>query len=198
MITVWVELIVLIFFVIWYFQNKEIEPLIGIIVTFGAFTTSVILKFSKRPRIALHYNKTHWGRSPKGYTSNNPPIIRVGIDNPEQYWELDWNYELEIRNNSNLTAYDIRIEYINLPPKTFVKGEIGKIEPIQPHENKIFKIRFNQNVTGNHLDADKYLKENESKLTDKLVIKVSYKDDASIKYRTKFLWKSDENKYSVF
>ena len=81
------------------------------------------------------------GRRPKGYTANNPQIIRVGIDNPEQYWELAWNYQLEIRNNSSVTAYYIEIDYNNLPPKTYVKGEIGKIEPLTPHEKEYLKSK---------------------------------------------------------
>lgn len=197
-ITIIIELICVGLFIIWYAKTREIEPLIGIISFGGAFVIGIILKFTRRPKIALHHKKEYWGRSPRGYTSNNPPIIVFGINNPEQYWELNWNYDLEIRNNSGFTAYNIDIEYINLPEKTFIKGEIGKIEPLQPHELRNFKIRLLQNVTGTHIDADNYVKDNADVLTDNFVIVVKYLDESGFRFKTIYKWKTDDNQFLVF
>lgn len=196
-ITISIEIISLTLFIVWYRQHKEIEPLIGIIGSVGAFLTSIVLKISVRPRIVLHKRKTHWGRRPRGFTENNPPIIQVGVDHPNMYWELDWNFILEIRNNSSLTAYNISIVYKNLPPKTFVQGEIGKIEPLLSNELREFGVKIVQNVTGNHFDAERYMAENESILTQNFIITVKYMDESGLKFCTKYIWQSDLNKFSI-
>lgn len=193
-ITIISEIVVLTLSILWYIQNKEYEPLIAIIVAIVGLISSFLSRLFIRPKLVLHKQKNHWGRSPKGYTANNSQIIRVGIDHPEQYWKLDWNYELEIRNNSSETAYYIEVEYKNLPPYTYIKGEIGKIEPLTPHEKRIFEIKIIQNMAGNHMDADEYLKNNDDILTENLIIKLKYKDEIGVTYYTIYDWVKDENK----
>lgn len=197
-ITIISEIVTLILSILWYLQSKEYEPLIAIIVSSIALISSFMSRIFVRPKLVLHKKKNHWGRSPRGYTSNNPQIIRVGRDQPEQYWELDWNYELEIRNNSSETAYYIEIDYKNLPPKTNINGQIGKIEPLTPHEKRTFEIKLIQNITGTHIDADDYLKYNVDILTESLIIKLKYKDESGVVYYTVFNWVKDENKLTFF
>ena len=116
---------------------------------------------------------------------------------PDYYWRLNWNYILEIRNNSSQTAYYLQINYQNLPDKTFIEGDIGKIEPIQPHELKEFKFRIVQNVTGTHVDADRYLQENPNVLTKDFVIEIKYKDESGFRFRTRYSWLKDENRLLI-
>jgi len=196
-ITILSEIVVLTLSIFWYLQTKDYEPIIAIIVASVGLISSLLSRLFVRPKLVLHKQKNNWGRSPKGYTANNPQIIRVGIDNPEQYWELDWNYQLEIRNNSSETAYYIEIDYNNLPPKTYVKGQIGKIEPLTPHEKRIFEIKLIQNITGTHIEADNYLKTNADILTEKLIIKLKYKDESGTSYYTIYNWVKDENKLTL-
>ena len=196
-ITILSEIVILTLSIFWYLQTKDFEPIITIIVAIVGLISSLLSRLFVRPKLVLHKQNNNWGRSPKGYTVNNPQIIRVGIDNPEQYWELDWNYQLEIRNNSSETAYYIEINYINLPPKTYVKGQIGKIEPLTPHEKRIFEIKLIQNITGTHIEADNYLEINADILTEKLIIKIKYKDESGTSYYTFYNWVKDDNKLSL-
>lgn len=197
-ITIFIEAGILVLSIVWYIKTKELEPLIAIWSSVGVLILSILAKFTIRPRIVLHHNQTSLGRSPRGYTKNNPPIIMVGIDNPEQYWELYWNYNLELRNNSSITAYNVEIKYINLPDKTFIEGEIGKIEPIQSHELRNFEIKIIQNVTGTYIDAAKYMNENANKLTEKFTIELKYSDESGFKFRTQYKWRTDKNKFLVY
>jgi len=193
-LTIVSEIVILVLATLWYLKSYDYEPLIIIITcTIGLIASLLNRKFT-RPKIILHKQKTDWGRNSKGYTSNNPPIIRVGKDNTDQYWELNWNYVLEIRNNSSETAYYIEIEYQNLPPKTFVNGEIGKIEPITPYESRVLKIKLYQNITGSYIDADKYLESNADIISKILLIKIKYKDESGTTFYTFYNWVKDENK----
>ena len=197
-ISIIVQIILLILSIIWYKQKYEIEPLIGIIGLGSSSIIGFLMRFIKRPKMQLHHTKTHFSRWTNGLTKNNPQVIRLGIDKIDQYWDIVWNYKLEIRNNSSFTAYNIVVEYNNIPAKTIVNGEIGKIEPIQSHEMKIFKIEVTQCVEGNHLEADNYLNQNEEVLTKDFTITLRYTDESGIRFRTKYFWLKQKNEFLIF
>ncbi|RNI33579.1 hypothetical protein EFY79_18325 [Hanamia caeni] len=196
-ITILAEIAAMILSIIWYSRTLQIEPLIGIIVSGSSFIVSVLMKFANRPRIVMHHTWTHSGRNPRGYTVNNPPVIYVGINNPQMYWRLSWNYRLEIRNNSSFTAYNIRVKYVNLPDKTFIEGEFGKIEPFQTHETREFRVKLIQNVTGTHIDADNYLENNPAILTETFKIQINYTDEYGFPFSTTYHWTKDDNRFKL-
>jgi len=197
-ITIGGELLILILSIVWRIKTGEIEPVIGIVGSGVALLVSIVAKFAIRPRIVLHRQETHAVRSPQGLTPNNPPIIRVGIDLEDQYWRLEWNYILEIRNNSSQTAYNLQINYKNTPNNTFVEGEIGKIEPLQPNEAREFKIKIVRNISGTYVDANRYLKELPTVLTQNFIVEVRYSDEGGIKFRTHYNWLKDKNIFLIF
>lgn len=194
-ITIISELVILIISILWYISTSDYEPLIAMIVSSVGLITSLISKFVFRPKVELHHQKTDWGRHTKGYTKNNPPIIRVGIDNLDQYWELNWNYTLEIRNNSSQDAYSIEIEYNNIPEKTFINGEIGKIEPLLANDKREFKVKVVQNITGTYIQADEYLKTNIKELLKNVKILIKYKDECRTVFYTEYDWSTDSNRF---
>lgn len=197
-ITIISELIILILATLWYIKTYEYEPLITMIVSSVGLMTSLISKFAIRPKIELQHQKTDWGRNTRGYTANNPPIIRVGIDHPNQYWELFWNFALEIRNNSSLNAYSIEVKYLNIPEKTIIQGDFGKIEPLLANEKREFRIKVIQNITGTHIDADKYLKDKILDMMKNTKILVKYKDESGITFYTEYNWSDKSNKLKLF
>ena len=192
------ELVAFILFTLWYSKSHSIEPFIGMITTAGALLVSVITKITIRPKLVMHKITVGYGRRPMGYTQNNPRIIRVGIDMPNQYWELDWDFELEIRNNSSEVAYNIKFNYKNIPLNTTVKGSIGKIEPLLSHETRRFRFRMLQFTNGNHEEADAYLRDNIKELTKHFEIEAIYTDETEVKFRTIYNWSDDTNKFYIF
>lgn len=197
-ITIISELAIFVLATLWYLNTCEYEPLIAMIVSIVGLITSLISKFAIRPKIELYHQKTDWGRNTRGYTANNPPIIRVGIDHPEQYWELVWNFALEFRNNSSLNAYSIEIEYLNIPEKTIIQGSFGKIEPLLANEKREFRVKVIQNISGTHVDADNYLKNNILEMMKDTKILVKYKDESRMSFYTEYNWSKNSNKLKLF
>ncbi len=183
--------------VIAYIDEKSPERLIFIITTASSTLLSGITKLISRPRIELHRNISNYGRSPMGMTENNPDVIQVGVTRTEHYWELTWNYVLEIRNNSNHPAYNIIVSYKNLPAQVKIKGSFGKIEPLLSHEKREFRVSLSQMVVGDFKEADNYLKENADKLMKSTIISLVYKDENRSKYVTNYQWLLDSNKYRI-
>lgn len=197
-VTIVIEITILILGLIWYLRTKEEEPLIVMMGSCGFLFVSILTKiFDKkekpRPRVVFHRKKNFSMRGPLGYTSNNPKVIRVGIDKVDQYWYLDWSYTLEVRNNSSVTAYNYQIEYENKPDNTELKSEIGKIQPIKPDDKFEFTFKLTQNVVGNHMNADKYLKENADILLKDMKIISKYSNEFGKLYKTEYDWINDNN-----
>ena len=198
-IAIFAEIVILIIAIIWFVRTKEEEPVIIVIGSSVFLATSLVTKFTDRrlrPKIMFHRKNNFNMRSPLGYTPNNPKLIRVGIDNVEKYWELTWVYDLEIRNNSSVTAYNYRVDFQNKPNQTEIKdAKIGKIQPVKPNDKFEFSFRLTQIVTGTHIDADKYLEENADIMLNDMKIIASYTDEHDKNFITEYDWISDNNKF---
>jgi len=199
-ITIIVEFLILILGIVWYLRTKEEEPLIVMVGSGGVLIVTflaIILDKNKQPRPKIVFNKkmNTTMRKPLGHTSNNPKVIRVGIDKIEQYWHLEWTYTLEIRNNSSVTAYNYLIEFKSKPVNTYLDGEIGKIQPIKPDDKFEFTFKLTQDIIGNHLDADKYLNENADVLLSDMKIVSKYQDEFGNSFKTEYDWVNDNNKF---
>jgi len=156
----------------------------------------LIIGNTKRPRIDFHKINDYFGRIPKGITPNNPKVIRVGIDDIEKYWELLWSYNLEIRNNSSQTVYEFEIDFENRPANTTIKVDIGKFEPIPPHEKREYQFKLVQHFVGTHKEADEELKGKDVELMKDMLIIAKYKDENRKRFKTIYNWNNDENNYS--
>lgn len=197
-LAIFIEFTTIILASLWYSTTKEIEPLITLCTSIGLILLGVISRFTARPRIVLHHNKAYYGRSPMGYTPNNLSIIIVNDNTSELFWKLNWNFDLEFRNNSSIPAYNIEFNYINQPRNTSIEGNVGKIEPILSHELRNFKFQFVQYVKGSYNDVEKYMNENITKLTEQFIIEIKYSDESGFKYKTQYRWRKDENTFPFY
>jgi hypothetical protein len=89
------------------------------------------------------------------------------------------------------------VKYVNLPDKTFIEGEFGKIEPFQTHETREFRVKLIQNVTGTHIDADNYLENNPAILTETFKIQINYTDEYGFPFSTTYHWTKDDNRFKL-
>lgn len=155
----------------------------------------LIIKPGNRPRIDFHKVNDYFGRIPNGITPNNPEVIIAG-SLIEKYWDLVWSYTLEIRNNSTEVVYEFEIEFENRPNNTSINVDIGKFQPILPHENKEYQFKLIKSFVGNHIQADEELRANINELMDGMIIIAKYKDENRKQFTTKYNWITDTNNYS--
>lgn len=155
----------------------------------------LIIPTKNRPRIDFHKIWSSSARLIRGTSPDNPKVIRVGIDKIKRYWELNWNFEIEIRNNSSETVYELDIEFQNKPANTQIVGSIGKYEPIKSHEKKEYRFKLIQHMTGTHEDADNWLAEKEKELLKDMKIIGKYKDENRKEFKTIYNWITDQNEY---
>lgn len=199
-ITILIEILILILSLTWYLRTKEEEPLIVMIGSIGFLIASTLTKFfdkteKLRPKVVFHRRGNYTSRLSKGLTPNNPKIIYAG-DLLEQYWELTWVYELEIRNNSSITAYNYSVEFKNKPNSTEIIGEIGKIQPIKPDDSFKYTFKLLKVFVGNNYEADIQLKENPDKILRSMKIIANYKNEFDKNFSTEYDWITDTNKFT--
>jgi hypothetical protein len=72
---------------------------------------------------------------------------------------------------------------------------MSAIEPILAHEKRTNKFTVAQRKDCSHEEADKYLKENVSKLMAEVKIIVTYKDEFDSTYYTEFEWNTNKNTF---
>jgi hypothetical protein len=198
-ITIISEIGIFILGFLWYQNTKEIEPIITMIAS-GTFLLISILSFffkenQIRPKIVFHHKQDFHSRSPNGYSPKNKPIVQYGIDDLIQFWELKWSYDLEIRNNSSVTAYEINIKYENIPQLTNINGKIGKIQPIKNDDIINFNFKVVKNIEGTHIEADKILEEAPNDFMKEMNIIAIYKDEHGKKFKTSYNWLLDTNTF---
>jgi hypothetical protein len=126
---------------------------------------------------------TSGARLNKGYSTKNPvefhngiPVYNVTI-NPIIYWQLIWNFNFVIYNNSSFPAFNIKIE--NIGEISFSKfDKLPRINNLPPFKNIDLRAKYEDFVEGDHTIADNILN---SKIPEVFVcfgIKLSYFDQA--------------------
>lgn len=187
-----IEGILIILAIVWHLKNpNEEEPVITLVTFCAAPIIGVVTYFAsiqKRPNIDFHHTLNNLGRYTKGITQNNPSVIEVGITPVENYWDLVWNYHLEVRNNSSVDAHKIKMEYIDIPPQTKVYGEVGVIEPILANERLEMRFEIRKHFVGTSKAADVELKNNPDTFLNAFKIKALYVDEHQTKFSSSYHW----------
>lgn len=200
-ITIIFEIILSFSALVIYLLEPKLEFLYALIVAAVALFIGITTKLTSdepRPKIVLNSVNDYNSKTPKGYTSNNPRVIRLGIDEIQQFWELKWVYDIDIRNNSSVTAYNLEFDFENKPPKSIIDISLEKNQPIKSDEKEKATFKLYQSVIGSGEKADEYLKNNAVELLKNVKIIVKYRDEFDNIYKTQYRWISDNNKFPSF
>ena len=179
----------------WYFQNREIEPIIALIVSSIAFITSLFFRVNS-PKLILNIENLSKSRRQEAMSRSDRNardkegniIIYQGGGTSVFHWELSWFYTLSIRNNSSHVVYSPIMFTKDNSPNINITQFLDEFEPIQPQEKIDIEIKYTIHFEGTGDEANNKLKEYGKYPPEmkKLQIMVSYKDEG------------DSNLFSVF
>ena len=104
-------------------------------------------------------NSQRWN---KGYSIKNKELYGNVIDfskdiKPIIFWELIWNFKIALHNNSTSPAFNIKVEYLEGTNFSSI-DKLAKVNNIPPYSNVKLSAKFETNLEGIHLEADKLLK----------------------------------------
>ena len=124
-----------------------------------------------------------------GYSDKNPiemhegqPVMVVG-NAPIIYWELKWNFNLVIYNNSRYPAYNVKVESIGSIHFSQLES-LSKVNNLPPLKKTELYAKYQDVVEGDHTVADAIIN---SRIPDKfnnLILKLTYYDEMRTLYTT--------------
>ena len=129
-------------------------------------------------------------RAPRGYSDKNPYIIEngykvtlIGAGHPPPiiHWELTWRYVLEIHNNSSVAAINLKIESIG-KVHLFELGQLPELNNLQAFKSLGLDAKYKQFVEGDHIEADKIIRNKIPEYLNGLILKLSYLDESRHEY----------------
>ncbi len=145
-------------------------------------------KTKLKPIIEIEVKVDSKGQRNKGYSPRNPEVIMVtqGII----FFELTWEYEISIFNNSNVTAYNIKIDFEGTPFSYLEK--LDKLNNIPANSSKKIKANYRKTVECKGSEAQQILKTKFPTELENTVIKINYLDDERENFITTAKIQNDE------
>lgn len=151
-ITLIAEVTALILGIVWYYNTKEYEPLILIILSTAVIITTWILRIKETPNIEVNLIVDGKGQKPITPSSKTPknaegmPVFKVG--NVTGKREIYWNYIVRIVNNSSITAYKPELYVINKFKNSNFIGNMNIDKPISGEATVDLDFKFEKWTDG--------------------------------------------------
>jgi len=173
--------------------------IITIIISILIFLSPFIYKkYFRRPKIDISI-KWVSGQQVPLYLSVKNDLNKPISPNAIIHYQLTWNYNLFIKNNSNQTAYDLELfiykgENINFHEK------IDKTTPILGNSQIEIDINYSKSLEGTGKVVSLEIKKKHPLEIKNLRLSVKYKNEKRITFYTLFYLEDDQtvNKYLFF
>lgn len=124
------------------------------------------------------------GRKFKGYSSKNGPVIEAGDRTAIAFYDLDWNFTIKLYNNSNVVAYNIKVEYVGATKFTYISA-LPNVNNLQELDNVELKASYKEYMEGSSIDADQKLSHAIPQNLNGLQLRIKYYDkNRNVEYKT--------------
>ena len=152
--------------------------------------------YFKRPKIVLELDEnvgisrssSHLGYSPsndRGLPVNRPEAISI--------YELEWKFNLTIRNNSEINAFDLRLmQHKNLLNLDF-KSKINPNKALKAHEEIVIPLVFKKTIQCMHKDRNKHYTQGPSDFQN-LMLLLEYSNQHGKKFYSRYYFNNDVSK----
>lgn len=109
-----------------------------------------------------------------GYSNKNPPIS----EGPDEMWyiyEFDWLFNLIVRNNSEINAYEIKLLQRNIAPKIEFDRDINFNKALKSHEEIELPFKISTRIECQGKDRENFFGSKPDVFKD-LIILLEYKN----------------------
>ena len=118
----------------------------------GAIYPPLRKKYFDQPKIYISIDKSGNSRKMNLGLSINNEIKKEIIDNKEvefydgnnavRFFQMDWDYKLSLRNNSEYTAYHLKLLKPNSSNDCILEPKIDFLKPIIQNSSEYFTLKF--------------------------------------------------------
>lgn len=172
-------------------------PIFAIILAFLYFIYPRLENyFKKRPKLIVEVEPNQGITSKQnflGYSSKNPPIS----EGPDEMWyiyEFEWLFNLIIRNNSEINAYDIKLFQKNNAPKIEFQKNINIQKAMKAHEEIELPFKISTTIECQGKEREKFF-ENQAGIFKTLTVMLEYKNPQNREFYTTFSFNEKRNDF---
>jgi len=171
--------------------------IIGAIRTFiGAILPPIRKIYFDQPRIYIVFQFAHSLKRPDGLSSKNditkPIVVTEGI----YHNKLEWEYHLYFRNNSEHTAYNLKIVQPKVDRNFVLNPKLDSLKPLIPNSEVMYHAVFHDYYEGRGKDAMEVIKKGPKHFQDDFIIE--YTNAKGTKFYTYFSYSKEDSKKHKF
>lgn len=171
--------------------------IIGLILGLGYFLYPRILNYYfKRPKIVLELNENIGitrSSSHLGYSTLNDRSLPVNRPEAISIYELEWKFNLTVRNNSEVNGFNLRLmQHKNLMNLNF-KSKINPNKALKAHEEIVIPLVFSKTIQCMHKDLNQHYTVRPSDFTD-LMLLMEYSNEHGKKFYSRYYFNDDVSK----
>jgi hypothetical protein len=137
-------------------------------------------------------NSQRWN---KGYSYKNKEVygdyIVVGENKPIIIWNLVWNFNFAIYNNSQHPAFNVQVEQVSGKKFTSIDS-LPKINNLPPYADLKLRARIEDYFEGISTEADKLISPKVPNIIQDVNFRITYNDENGKKHSTLFTIHGDE------
>ncbi|QCX37335.1 hypothetical protein FF125_02360 [Aureibaculum algae] len=153
--------------------------------------------YLKRPKLVVDIEPNKGITSSQKFirhSSKNP--VGVPVNTPEgiSIYEFEWKFDLTIRNNSEVNAFNIKMcqrknsDYLNF------KKNINPNKALKAHEEETIPFIFSKVVETKHKDRESHFTKRPSEFKD-LMLLLEYENEYGQKFYSRYYFNTDKTDY---
>jgi len=154
-------------------------------------------RFKERPKLVVEIEPNSGITKTQdfiGYSSKNKPIS----DGPDEMWyvyKFEWRFELIVRNNSEINAYEVKLLQHQTKPQIQFNGEINMQKALKAHEEIKLPFRVHKYVECQGKDREEHFRKTPEFLKD-LMIVFDYKNPKEMSFRSRYYFNTDKTDFN--
>lgn len=152
--------------------------------------------FKKRPKLIVEIKENQGITSRQNFIglSNKNPRISEGPDEMWYIYEFEWLFNLIIRNNSEINAYEIILFQKNDAPKIEFQKNINIQKAMKAHEEIELPFKISTRIECQGKDRERIF-ENQADIFKILSVMLTYKNPQNRNFFTTFFFDNRKNDF---
>lgn len=172
-----------------------ILALIAGLISFGY--PRIEIYFIKRPKLVVEINPNKGFTRSSSFIDYHPDTDRTKpVNRPEtiRIYELLWKFDLVIRNNSEINAFNVKMLQHKNATKLAFNASINPQKSLKTHEEVIIPFQFTKVIQSTTQEFPLHYTQNPSDFKD-LMLLLEYENEFGRKFYSRYFFNTDKSKF---
>jgi hypothetical protein len=175
---------------------------VSILIFLAAIVSQILPRYEQyykhRPNLVVELSSSkgiHSIQTPVGLSAKNKkPVIQAGDPNIWRVYEMEWNFDLVLRNNSEYNAYNVKLLQHKSRPQIQFRENINFNKALRSQEEIILPFTIHKIVECQDKDRERIFN-GRPDFFDDLMIVFDYKNPKGKKFQSRYYFNDDNTTY---